>query len=230
MFGDWTANLRQNLNTPFAADGTVVETIDLSVEFAGTPVLGAISMALEPGTCLGIRGVNGAGKTTLLRAVCVLQRPTSGQVLVFGATPDGRSSRFRRLVSGMLAVPPLAADMTLIEHLALIGTTWGKKAGEAQRDGINLLDRFNVGYISQRFPGELSSGERQVLAISMALCRPSKLLVLDEPDRHLDTERVNFLSEALSEYQNNGGTILIATHNSQLINAMSAEVFELHRP
>lgn len=203
---------------------------DVVVSFGNTPVLSVPSARVTAGSCLCVTGRNGSGKSTLLRLVSGLLQPSSGQVTVFGVQPDERSSAFRRDVAALLAVPPLAADLTMIEHLALVGTSWGRSAGDAVESGQELLDRLDVGYVSQRFPREVSAGERQAFSLAMVLSRPSRLLVLDEPERHLDDERLDLLAELLRGYQDGGGTVVTATHSNSLVTALDGESLELERP
>ena len=210
--------------------GLAVDIQNLQVELGGSPILGLPGAHLKPGEALAITGRNGAGKTTLLRVVSGMAKLSGGNATVFGIVPDERSKRFRELVATQLSVPPLASDLTLIEHLMLVGVSWGLSADEATARGEQMLQRFDVDYIARHYPHEISSGERQVFSLAMALCRPSKLLILDEPERHLDTGRITTLAEVLKQYMHHGGAVLVASHSPQLVTELACPVLELHRP
>ena len=203
---------------------------NLQVELGGSPILELAGAQLAPGAALAVTGRNGAGKTTLLHVVSGMARPSAGETTVFGIVPDERSKRFRKLVATQLAVPPLAADLTLIEHLMLVGVSWGLTADEATARGEQMLRRFDVEYIARHYPHEISSGECQVFSLAMALCRPSKLLILDEPERHLDTGRISTLADVLKQYMHDGGAVLVASHSQQLVTELGCRVLELQRP
>jgi len=215
---------------PLAQPEFVVDIRNLQVELGGSPILELVGAQLKPGAALAVTGRNGAGKTTLLRVISGLAKPSTGEVTVFGIVPDERSKRFREMVACQLSVPPLASDLTLIEHLTLVGVSWGLTADEATARAEQKLRRFDVEYIARHYPHEISSGERQVFSLAMALCRPSKLLVLDEPERHLDTGRITTLAEVLKLYMHEGGAVLVASHSQQLITELNCPVLELHRP
>jgi len=215
---------------PLSHPEFAVDIQNLQVTLGGSPILDLAEAQLKPGEALAVTGRNGAGKTTLLRVVSGTAKPSTGSVSVFGIVPDERFRRFRELVATQLSVPPLASDLTLIEHLTLVGVSWGLTADEATARGEQMLRRFEVEYIARHYPHEISSGERQVFSLAMALCRPSKLLILDEPERHLDTGRINTLAEVLKLYMHDGGAVLVASHSQQLVTELACPVLELHRP
>jgi ABC-2 type transport system ATP-binding protein len=132
---------------PLSNPGTGVDIHDLQVELGGSPILELAGAQLEPGKALAVTGRNGAGKTTLLRVVSGMAKPSAGVVSVFGIAPDEHSKRFRELVATQLSVPPLASDLTLIEHLMLVGVSWGLTADAAIARGEQMLRRFDLEYM-----------------------------------------------------------------------------------
>jgi len=202
---------------------------NLTVSYGASPVLAVDSVQVSAGQSLCVTGRNGSGKSTLLRLICGIAEPTSGKLTVFGMVPNDRSSQFRQKVAGLLSTPPMAPDLTLIEHLALLGTSWGMKSEPAKVHGAQWLNRFDINYVANSFPNEISAGERQAFALVMVLARPSKLLVLDEPERHLDTDRISLLANELSAYRRAGGTVIVATHSAQLKDSLVSDMLELQR-
>jgi len=202
---------------------------NLVVSYGANPVLAVDSLYVPTGASLCVSGRNGSGKSTLLRLLCGLTKPTAGTLTVFDMVPNDRATDFRAQVAGLLSTPPLAADLTLIEHLAFVGASWGISAELAKIQGLLWLDRLDVGYVATSFPHEVSAGERQAFALAMAFARPSKMLILDEPERHLDDTRIGLLADLLLAYQRGGGTVVVASHSALLRESLGGATLELHR-
>lgn len=92
--------------------GTAVDVQDLSVSVDGSPLLPAVSFAVDAGRTLAVRGDNGSGKTTLLRVLAGRQPATTGSVHVLGRPADEREAHFRRSVAALIGAPPLARDLS----------------------------------------------------------------------------------------------------------------------
>ncbi|MGO1440212.1 MAG: ABC transporter ATP-binding protein [Brevibacterium yomogidense] len=188
------------------------------------------SASVDPGGALVITGGNGSGKTTLLTLLCGLSTPTAGTVLIDGRAPDERSPAFRSAVAGMLGLPPLARDLTVEEQLRLVTVSWGAPAaGPSGPHAVahRLLDRLQIAHLADRFPHELSSGQLQLTGLALTLARPSHLLVLDEPEQRLDTERRGVVAGLLRELRDEGRALVVATHSPQIVDALATEVLDL---
>lgn len=206
-------------------------TVDgAAVTRGGNVLLRPCSAVLGPGEALVITGGNGAGKTTLLTLLCGLSTPTAGTVLIDGSAPDERSPVFRSTVAGMLGLPPLARDLTVEEQLRLVTVSWGAPDrgptgphATAQR----LLTRLQIAHLADRFPHELSSGQLQLTGLALTLARPSSLLVLDEPEQRLDTERRGVVASLLAELRKQGRGLVVSTHSPQIVDALATQVLDL---
>lgn len=206
-------------------------TVDgAAVTRGGNVLLRPCSAAVAPGEALVVTGGNGAGKTTLLTLLCGLTTPTAGTVLIDGRTPDERSPAFRSTVAGMLGLPPLARDLTVEEQLRLVTVSWGAPTngptgphGVAQR----LLTRLQITHLADRFPHELSSGQLQLTGLALTLARPSRLLVLDEPEQRLDTERRGVVADLLAELRDEGRGLAVSTHSPQIADALATQTLDL---
>lgn len=206
-------------------------TVDgAAVTRSGNVLLRPCSATVGAGEALVITGGNGAGKTTLLTLLCGLTTPTAGAVLIDGRTPDERSPAFRSTVAGMLGLPPLARDLTVEEQLRLVAVSWGAPASGptgphavAQR----LLTRLQIAHLADRFPHELSSGQLQLTGLALTLARPSRLLVLDEPEQRLDTERRGVVAGLLAEMRAEGRGLVVSTHSAQFVDALATQVLDL---
>lgn len=190
-------------------------------------LLAPISFSLDAGNALAVTGSNGTGKTTLLRVLTGRTPPTIGSLSIAGAPANERSSRFRARVAALIGLPPLARNLTLREHLVLVATSWGSKIADAENIADRLLDEFDIMRLKGRFPCELSSGQTQLFALALTLARPFEVLVLDEPEQRLDSDRLELVGNVLRHLVDDGKTLILASHSSVLVERTSDEVLTL---
>ena len=162
------------------------------------PVLDAVSLRVGRGEIVALEGPNGSGKTTLARIVTGLLAPHAGSVSV-----DGRS--------GYLSQDP---GRYLIKETALAEVALAVE-GDEQRARA-ALDRVGLAWAAARHPRDLSSGERERLALASVAVAEPDLLVLDEPTRGLDPDRKQALGRWLLDYAASGKGVLVATHDRDL--------------
>ncbi|MFT7710782.1 ABC transporter ATP-binding protein [Clavibacter tessellarius] len=201
--------------------GERVEVERVSVVVDGVPLLRPTDLTAVAGEAVAVTGPNGAGKTTLLRVLAGLTRPSTGSARVAGRPVDERRAEFRRAVSGAVGHPPVARDLTLAEHLAVIAASWGSDAEEARTRAADHLERWRLAPLARRFPHELSSGQSQLAALAMATVRPYDVLLLDEPEQRLDPDRLQLVIGILREELEAGRTLVLATHSPVLRDAVA---------
>ncbi|MEU7516573.1 ATP-binding cassette domain-containing protein [Streptomyces sp. NPDC042898] len=195
-----------------AAEGA---TVDLD----GTTLLPPTTFSVMPGEFRCLTGGNGSGKTTLLRAFLGSRRLTDGAVLVHGEPVDMTRPRHRRLVASLVEPVPVARDMTLREQVTLVAASWyGNTATTAER-ADEIIGRLGLTPLDTRFPSQLSSGQLQLFHLALTLVRPADVVLLDEPERHLDTDRVALVGALLAERAREGTAFLVATHEPALVKA-----------
>ncbi|MFB8044829.1 ATP-binding cassette domain-containing protein [Streptomyces hydrogenans] len=200
-----------------AADGATV-VLD------GTTLLAPTTFAVPPGAFRCLIGGNGSGKTTLLRAFLGTRRLTGGSVRLRGETADPTTPHHRRTVAALVDPVPVSRDMTLREQTTLVAASWyGNTATTAAR-AEDMLDRLGLTALGDRFPGRLSSGQLQLFHLALTLVRPADVVLLDEPERHLDTDRVALVAELLAERARQGAALLVATHEPALVAACDGVV------
>lgn len=188
------------------------------------------SATVDAGEALVVTGGNGAGKTTLLSLLCGLTASTAGSVRIEGRPPDERSPAFRRTVAGMLGLPPLARDLTVDEQLRLVAVSWGAPvSGPTSSHAVarRLLARLQIAHLADRFPHELSSGQLQLTGLALTLARPSRLLVLDEPEQRLDAERRGLVADLLMEMRDEGRGLVVSTHSADIVETVATQVLDL---
>jgi ABC-2 type transport system ATP-binding protein len=214
---------------PTRADRPAVEVESVGVGVGGELLLHPVSFTLDAGQGLAITGTNGSGKTTLLRVLAGLVEPNSGSARVGGLNVNERNARFRRTVAGLIGYPPIARDLTLEEQLTLVAVSWGASMPTARVRAATLLAEFDISRLRQRFAHELSSGQSQLFSLALTLARPFDVLLLDEPEQRLDVDRLELVSGLLRKLVDDGKTLVFASHNRFMIEALSDRVISLDR-
>jgi ABC-2 type transport system ATP-binding protein len=194
-------------------------TVDnLTVGYAEHTVISGFSLRVDPREAVALRGPNGTGKSTLLRCVAGLHEPQEGTVTVVGAAVDERQADFRRAVAAMLDDAAWYPSLTVREHIDLVRMV-NEPAGGSGYDPADLLDRLALTTVAGESPVRLSSGQRQRLALAMTFARPSRVLLLDEPERHLDAAGRATVVDLIHAYLDRDGAALIATHDPEVAEA-----------
>ena len=200
-------------NTPFP-----LELQNISCTFGEGPrrvsALNDVSLAVNPGELVAIMGPSGSGKSTLLNVAGLLQRATSGQVLIDGASASDlnakRAAETRRRHIGVIfqnynLVPTLTVGENVGLPLELDGKTDRQAVAIALREvGLEGFD--------DRFPEEISGGQAQRVAIARALIGPRKILLADEPTGALDTSTGDAVLRVLRQRIDSGAAGLLVTH------------------
>ncbi|MFB4315946.1 ATP-binding cassette domain-containing protein [Actinomadura sp. 21ATH] len=190
---------------------TIIAVRGLAVEPGGVRVLGGFELAAAPGDVVAVTGVNGAGKSTLLRCLAGLQRPAAGELDVLGRPPADEPAFWRDVVL-VADEPAWYPGLSVREHLDLMGAVHG-----SPRMGTGAaLDLFALAGRGDMAPLSMSTGQRQRLSLAMGLVRPSRVLLLDEPERGLDPAFRGRLADILAGYAAEGGTVVMATHDLDL--------------
>ena len=193
-------------------------------------LLPATDLVAEPGSCVVVRGPNGSGKTTLLRLVAGLLAPTTGTVTIDGDPADERRRSTRENVAALIGPPAAYRDLTLADHLTLVDATWGREARTCAARVQHELDTFGLGAMGERFPHELSSGQGQLFRLALTWFRPARLLILDEPEQRLDTDRRVMVGELVQARCEAGTTVLMACHDPVLTASVADEVVDVGGP
>lgn len=174
--------------------------------------LAPLDLDVPAGQRVAIVGHNGSGKTTLLRMIAGLSEPTSGVAQVFGAEPG--SLQARASVAYVGDQPAFYDDLSLREHLVYVGGLHG--AGDDTDTHRHLLDVFGLSARADDLPTRFSRGLRQKAALAVALARPFRLLLIDEPFVGLDQVGRRALIGLIDEATARGATVVMATHDRDL--------------
>ncbi|QNE21954.1 ABC transporter ATP-binding protein [Kribbella qitaiheensis] len=193
--------------------------------YADRPVIEDLTFTLAAGRAIALVGPNGAGKTTVLKCIVGSAEPAAGKILLDGLPIDERAEAVRRDVASLLDDLDFFPDLSAAEHLDLLARAHGNPEPEDLVD--TLLDDVGLLAAADQLPGSLSSGQRRRLALATALVRPRKLLVLDEPEQRLDAAGVEWLAMRLKEEKKAGTSILFASHDKTLVDAVADETVAL---
>ncbi len=184
----------------------------LGRDYGGVVALESLDLEVAEGEAVAFVGQNGSGKTTALSLIAGRLEPTRGTVRVAGIDVHqrGGSDTVRSLVSYVPDAPALYTDLTVSDHLQLVGLAYGVEELDERTD--LLLERF--GLVSRRhlMPRELSRGLRQKTQLACALLRPFAVLLLDEPISGLDPSSRQSLSALLGDAKREGAIVMFSTH------------------
>jgi len=190
----------------------IVETKELTKIYEARQIaLNGVSMTVPQGCIYGLIGPNGAGKSTALRLILGLQKPTAGDVTVFGEPMSMQSGDLRQRIGFLAQTGRFPPDMTPITYLDLVGRLFG--IGEIRKPRLSsLLHAMDLLQASSQRIEHLSSGQRTRLGIAAALMNEPDLLILDEPTIGLDPEGANQTIALMNGLRSQGKTIILSTH------------------
>ncbi|GGO78577.1 heme ABC exporter ATP-binding protein CcmA [Nonomuraea cavernae] len=200
----------------------IIAAYGVEVELGDTPVLRDVGLVAAAGEVVAVVGENGVGKSTLLRCLAGLRPPLRGRIEVLGGPPVDAAGFWER-VALVADEPAWYPGLSVKEHLELMRAVHR----DARLTVGEALDTFELRGRADLSPLTLSTGQRQRLSLAMALLRPSRLLLLDEPERGLDTAFRARLAAILRGYAGDGGTVVMATHDLRLATATGARLITL---
>jgi len=195
--------------------------------------LSEVTLTIHPRQFCFITGSSGAGKSTLLKLVIREARPTAGQILVNGRNLEAltrtQMPAFRRRVGVVFQDFRLIPTRTVYENVALVLTIQGVPAKERKRRGFEALRWVGLQNRMSSFPEQLSGGEQQRVAIARALINRPVILLADEPTGNLDPELAREILALFREVNAAGTTVVVATHDRQLIAESGGRVILLDK-
>jgi len=197
----------------------------------GHEALRGVSFHLEEGEMAFLTGHSGAGKSTLLKLVCLVERPTRGQVLVDGVNLSRVGRRrvpwIRRKVGIVFQDHRLLHDRTVFDNVAMPLVIAGHGHREICRRVRAALDKVGLLGRERQLPVTLSGGEQQRVGIARAIVAKPPLLLADEPTGNLDPELSREIMDLFRNFNQVGVTVLIATHDLDLIRSMGERILTL---
>ncbi|MEM7621008.1 MAG: cell division ATP-binding protein FtsE [Pseudomonadota bacterium] len=208
-----------------------MENIGISYE-TGPDVLKHVNIHIQPGSFHFLTGPSGAGKTTLLRLVFMSMHPTDGKIHLFGQNvtwvKPARRAQLRRRIGIVFQDFRLLDHLTTWENVALPLRVLGKRISDYKEDVTDLLQWVGLGDRMYAYPHILSGGEKQRAAIARAVIGKPELLLADEPTGNVDPQMAQRLLRLFIELNRLGTSVIIATHDHQLMKQYQAPRLELN--
>ena len=198
----------------------------------GPEILADVNFQLRPGSFHFLTGPSGAGKTSLLRLLFMTIHPTQGEIHLFNHDVSDITTAKRAQLRRRIGI--VFQDFRLLDHL----TTWenvalplrvvGKQIADYREDVTDLLQWVGLGDRMHAYPSILSGGEQQRAAIARAVIGKPELLLADEPTGNVDPQMARRLLRLFVELNRLGTSVVIATHDHQLMRQYKAPRLELH--
>ena len=197
----------------------------------GNTALNGVTMQIDDGEFCFLVGPSGSGKSTIIKLITGELRPTAGSVHVNGYSLERIRKRevpyLRRTVGVVFQDFRLIANKTVYENVAFAMRVIGAKPREIKERVPYVLDLVGLGNKKDRHPGEMSGGEQQRLAIARALVNNPSTIIADEPTGNLDPARSFEIMSLLEEINNLGTTVLVVTHEKDLVETFSKRVIAI---
>ncbi|HWP23105.1 MAG TPA: cell division ATP-binding protein FtsE [Candidatus Binatia bacterium] len=195
--------------------------------------LSDISFDIQTGELVFLVGPSGAGKSTLLKLLFRQEEPSEGQILVDGQNITRLSSRgvarLRRKIGLVFQEFKLLNSLTALENVALAAQALGMSKNASQTKAYQLLRELGLKERYDSKPVGLSAGEQQRVAIARAVVNDPKVVLADEPAGNLDAEAAEETMRLLLKIRERGATLIIATHNLDMIKRYGSRVILLKR-
>ncbi|MDO5441929.1 MAG: amino acid ABC transporter ATP-binding protein [Bacillota bacterium] len=209
----------------------MIEIKNLKKAYENVTPIENITCTINKGDAISIIGPSGTGKSTLLRMINMLERPTSGQIIVDGEdiTAEGYPlNKLREKVGMVFQSFNLFNHMTVIENVCY-GPIVIKhmKKDEAFDKGMQLLNMVGLANFAFSYPGNLSGGQKQRAAIARTLAMDPEIILFDEPTSALDPTKVAEVESVIKELKDQGYTMMLVTHDMKLAEKMANRVFYL---
>ena len=193
------------------------QTSDIKVE-----VLKDVNLKIEKGEFAVICGASGSGKTTLLNIMGGIDKPTSGEIIVFGEELSLKDEDFLsdyrcNNIGFVFQAYNLVSTLTVAENVAF-PMEWTRKPADNIRKRVEeLMETVGLEHRADHFPFQLSGGEQQRVAFARALANDPPLLLVDEPTGNLDTKTSLKVIQMLQKLKHDGKTVIVATHDERIL-------------
>jgi cell division transport system ATP-binding protein len=190
-----------------------------------------VSLTISPGELVSIVGHSGAGKTSLIRLILAEVQPTSGTVSFESQNIAELKQReipaYRRRIGTVFQDFQLLPQKTVFENVSFAMETAGKTDEEIDADVPYVLELVGLQQKADRFPSQLSGGEKQRLAIARAIVNQPDVIIADEPTGNLDPVSTFEVIEILKKINDLGTTVILATHDKGIVDSLNRRVITL---
>lgn len=197
----------------------------------GIDALNNLTLSIDKGEFAFIVGSSGSGKSTLIKLLLKEIEPTSGNIYMSGRDVTKMKHRkipmLRRRIGVVFQEFRLLNDRNIFENVALAQRLIGVSNKNMNRNVTNILSVVGLQDKKNAYPKELSGGEQQRVALARAMVNRPEILLADEPTGNLDPQNAWNIMETINEINRMGTTVLMVTHNTEIVDAMQKRVITL---
>jgi ABC-2 type transport system ATP-binding protein len=197
-----------------------IKVQNLTKHFEDVTAVDHINFEIKKGEIFGFLGPNGAGKTTTIRILTGLLKPDEGTASIVGYDVLRNPIEAKQCIGVVPEVSNAYIDLSAWENLNLIGKLYGVSTHRLQENATKLLKDFGLYDVKDKLVRGFSKGMKQKLLLCMALVNDPEVLFLDEPTSGLDVESARLLREKVTQYNKEGKTVFLSTHNMEEANQL----------
>ena len=200
---------------------------------AGIPALNAVSLDIEEGEFVFIVGDSGSGKSTLIKLLLKELEPTEGTITInnkkLNKIKRRQIPKFRRNIGVVFQDFRLLKDRNIYDNVAFAQKVIGESNRSIKKNVPSMLSMVGLAAKYRSYPRQLSGGEQQRVAIARALINEPKILLADEPTGNLDNHNAWEIMKLLEEINSRGTTVVVVTHNLEIVKAMNKRVITMKK-
>ena len=200
---------------------------------AGIPALNDVSLDIEEGEFVFIVGDSGSGKSTLIKLLLKELEPTEGTITInnkkLNKIKRRQIPKFRRNIGVVFQDFRLLKDRNIYDNVAFAQKVIGESNRSIKKNVPSMLSMVGLAAKYRSYPRQLSAGEQQRVAIARALINEPKILLADEPTGNLDNHNAWEIMKLLEEINSRGTTVVVVTHNLEIVKAMNKRVITMKK-
>ncbi|RZB36855.1 MAG: cell division transport system ATP-binding protein [Desulfobacteraceae bacterium Eth-SRB2] len=212
---------------------SIIRMFHVHKNYGAKKALANITLDIPKNELLFISGPSGAGKTTLLKLLYLGEKASEGQVLIEGINLSRISHKriplLRRKFGIIFQDYKLIATKTVLDNIAIVLEATGKKRRFIEKKVKSILRTVGMEESLNSLPPSLSGGEQQRIAVARAVVGDPKIILADEPTGNLDEVSADIILELLKRFHARGATVIIATHDKELIRKTGGRVIHLNQ-
>lgn len=206
---------------------------NVTKKFGDVTALEDVTFKIEPGEFVFVIGPSGAGKTTIAHLISRHYLPTAGFIEVAGSDiskiPGKKIPQLRRTIGTVFQDLKLLSDRTVFENVALVLKILGQKEDKINENVSEILNLVGLADRADFFPAQLAGGELQRVCIARAIVSKPEIVIADEPTGNLDIGTARQIVNLLKKINESGKTVIMATHNFEIVNSMAERVLEFDK-
>ena len=200
---------------------------------AGIPALNDVSLDIEEGEFVFIVGDSGSGKSTLIKLLLKELEPTEGTITInnkkLNKIKRRQIPKFRRNIGVVFQDFRLLKDRNIYDNVAFAQKVIGESNRSIKKNVPSMLSMVGLAAKYRSYPRQLSGGEQQRVAIARALINDPKILLADEPTGNLENHNAWEIMKLLDEINSRGTTVVVVTHNLEIVKAMNKRVITMKK-